>query len=156
MRAPRVHQQQHDLIANERALTDGAWRLGPGDSMCGEHAALRSGLLFSRHVEQVQGMHDVVAEHFSVVADLNCQQLGGRLASVVAGVAIATFETESVGTPGRRWARQRRLGAVAPPPPEEGGVEGVVVVVGPQELSAVEHVARLPLLPQFWPTPRRA
>ena len=51
--------------------------------MGGEHAALRRGILLHRGVEQVQGVHRIVAKDFSIVADLNRKQLCGRLASMV-------------------------------------------------------------------------
>ena len=72
-------------------------------------------------------MHCVVSEHFAVLAHLNGEQLCLLLSTVLAGVPVATLETEPVGSPevvelalagefvvGRPcrcwWSRRNRIG----------------------------------------------
>ena len=65
--------------------------------MGGEHATFRLRVLIRGCVEQVESVHGVVSQHLPILVDLNRQQLRGLLASMLAGVAVAAFEAESVG-----------------------------------------------------------
>lgn len=55
------------------------------------------GLLSCWCVEQLQSVHRVVREEFSIVTDLNHENLSGALALMFTAIFVAATKTEAIG-----------------------------------------------------------